>query len=169
MPVSNAQHTPPSKLTRRMITGCVAALVLACPGVYAASSEAVQPADFDLGAYKGKVVYLDFWASWCGPCKESFPYMQGLKKSFAKDGLEIVAVNVDRSQSRADAFLNQMQADLPVIYDPKGEIAKAFKVKDMPTSILIDRKGRVRYVHDGFHAEKTPAYDSHLMELLHEK
>lgn len=140
-------------------------MTVSAPGV--ASAADADP--LDLGAYKGKVVYLDFWASWCHPCEQSFPFMARAKQLYGSQGLEIVAVNVDHSRARADAFLKQHQNDFDVIYDPKGVIATHFDVKDMPTSILIGRDGTVRYVHQGFFPEKTGEYDSHISELLHAK
>jgi thiol-disulfide isomerase/thioredoxin len=120
----------------------------------------------DLTAYKGKVVYLDFWASWCHPCEQSFPYMEELKQRYRGD-LVVVAVNVDHDRDRAEAFLERMHSDLPVIYDPKGAIATRFGVKDMPTSVLIGRDGQVRYVHKGFFPEQMPEYNTQLSELVH--
>jgi thiol-disulfide isomerase/thioredoxin len=128
-----------------------------------------EPAKLDLSAYKGKVVYLDFWASWCGPCKASFPYMERLKSAYGGDGLVIIAVNVDHSQAKAANFLSAQGSDLTVVYDPKGEIATAYHVKDMPTSVLIDRDGKVRYVHKGFFPDQTAEYGRQVEVLLHEK
>ena len=130
-------------------------------------ASAADAGQLDLAAYKGKVVYLDFWASWCHPCEESFPYMEEAKRLYGPQGLEIIAVNVDHSRARADAFLKKQKSDLNIVYDPKGALATRFEVKDMPTSILIGRDGTVRYVHQGFFPEKTAEYDSHISELLH--
>jgi len=122
----------------------------------------------DLNAYKGKVVYLDFWASWCAPCKQSFPFMQSLAATYPSRDLAIIAVNLDHSQKRAEAFLNEVGANFPVVYDPKGALAKRFKVSDMPTSILIGRDGTVRYVHQGFFPAKEGDYQSQVSQLIHE-
>lgn len=134
-----------------------------------AAAFAEGPQALDLSAYKGRVVYLDFWASWCGPCAQSFPYMAELKRLYAEQGLEIIAVNVDHSRERADAFLTKTHSHLNVVYDPKGQLATAFGVKDMPTAVLIGRDGRTRYVHEGFFPEKEPLYHTHISELLNEK
>ena len=123
----------------------------------------------NLDQYRGKVVYIDFWASWCGPCRLSFPYMQRLLSSYPNDRFVLLAVNVDHSQASADAFLARFGPDMPVVFDPGGRIAAQFHVAEMPTSILIDRQGRVRYVHKGFYDEQTPLYDSHISELINEK
>ena len=130
---------------------------------------AANAATLDLSAYKGKVVYLDFWASWCGPCKLSFPYMERLAYYYSKQPFVIVAVNVDHSRAKADAFLSTVNARFPIVYDPRGVIAAHYGVKAMPTSILIGRDGRVRYVDKGFFAEQMPIYESHIAELINDK
>jgi thiol-disulfide isomerase/thioredoxin len=122
----------------------------------------------DLDQYRGKVVYLDFWASWCGPCKLSFPYMQKMVSRYPSSDFTVLAVNVDRQRDRADDFLKQVGNRLPVIYDPTGAIASRFAIKGMPSSVLIGRDGRVRYVHTGFFVKDTPTYDAHIAELIHE-
>lgn len=132
-----------------------------------ASTSTSEP--LNLEQYKGRVVYLDFWASWCGPCKQSFPYMKDLSASNAKNGLVIIAVNVDHDRKKADYFLEQFDNNLKVVYDPKGEIASKYNVREMPTSLLIDKAGRVRFVHKGFFENQTATYDSQALELLHEK
>ncbi len=123
----------------------------------------------DLSPYIGKVVYVDFWASWCGPCQESFPFMNRLKRSYPDKDFVIVLVNVDRKRAKADRFLSHIPAPVPSIYDPKGKIARQFDIKAMPTSILIDRQGKIRYVHSGYYPQKTLEYTSHIKELINEK
>src|SRR5579863_8560754 len=85
----------------------------------------------DLSKYKGKVVYLDFWASWCTPCHLSFPWMNDIQASYGADGLVILAVNLDRDRAKADDFLATDRGQLNIVYDPKGDIAKQFNFKDM--------------------------------------
>jgi thiol-disulfide isomerase/thioredoxin len=133
------------------------------------SAAALHDESLDLSKYKGKVVYLDFWASWCGPCKISFPYMERMTAVYRSEPFVVIAVNVDHSREKADAFLEQIGADIPVVYDPRGTIAAKFKITEMPTSILIGRDGRVRYVHQGFFQDKTSLYADHISELLNEK
>lgn len=129
----------------------------------------IVPYLFNIDNYKGKVVYLDFWASWCGPCKFSFPYMQGLENRYGSKGLVIFADNLDHDSARADTFLRDNGIQLPIIYDQKGVLASRYKVEDMPTSILFDRHGRIRYVHKGFYKDKESEYTSHIIKLLNEK
>lgn len=150
----------------RFIISTVAFLVLCAATANAAP---INPNLFDLSAYRGKVVYLDFWASWCGPCKFSFPYMEQLARRFRGQDLVVITDNLDQSSAKAAAFLRDVNASLPVIYDQNGVLASRFKVSDMPTSILIDRKGKVRYVHKGFYRDKEDEYTSHVEQLLKEQ
>jgi len=133
-----------------------------------AASAAAQQGEVNLDKYQGKVVYLDFWASWCGPCKLSFPFMEGLTHDYSRDDLVVVTVNLDRTQSLAKAFLRKMGSNLSVIYDEKGAIAQKYKVSDMPTSILIDRQGNIRFTHKGFHLNKKDEYIASINKLIHE-
>ncbi len=139
-------------------TVAMAALAVAAP--------ALAAPDLNLDAYKGKVVYLDFWASWCHPCEQSFPYMEQLKQRYGND-LVVIAINVDHNHDRAEAFLQRLHSDLNVVYDPKGELAARYAVKDMPTSILIDRDGKVQYVHKGFFPEQIDDYNAQVVGLVH--
>ncbi|PHR57780.1 MAG: redoxin [Robiginitomaculum sp.] len=122
----------------------------------------------DMAEHKGKVIYVDFWASWCGPCQQSFPFMNDLAQNYPQDDFEIILINVDKDREKADQFLSQIQAPCPTLYDPQGKIARQFDIKSMPTSVLIDRKGKIRYVHSGYHDDKTTEYTSHIKELIDE-
>ena len=134
-----------------------------------ATTGAGDTAGLDLSAYRGKVVMVEFWASWCAPCRLSFPFMQRMKEIYARDGLVIVAVNVDHSRARADGFLNGLPHDFRIVYDANGAIAGKYKVNEMPTSILIGRDGRPRVTHYGYFDDKALAYEADIMELVNEK
>ncbi len=123
----------------------------------------------DLAQYRGRVVYLDFWASWCGPCKQSFPWMEAMKDAYAAKGLAIVAVDLDHDRSDANRFLSRFHPGFDVIYDPKGVLAEHFKVQAMPTSVVIDRAGKLRYTHVGFTPADGAAYERQVEQLLSEK
>lgn len=124
--------------------------------------------DLNLAAYKGKVVYVDFWASWCGPCRQSFPWMKSLYESKAKDGLVIIAVNVDQEKKLADAFLSEFSPSFKIVFDPAGKLATDFKVAGMPSAYIIDRDGKPRFKHIGFHLEKREQYEQEIQSLLDE-
>ena len=123
----------------------------------------------DLGPYRGKVVYLDFWASWCNPCRQSFPWMNQLQEEYGPRGFVVIAVNVDHDRDLAAEFLQSNYARFKIVYDPNGAIAEKYDFKDMPTSILIGRDGNIRYVHNGFYPNKEGMYASHISTLLNEK
>ena len=113
-------------------------------------------------------VVVDFWASWCGPCKQSFPWMESLKSTYAAQGLEIVAVNLDTIRADADKFLNQFHPTFDVRFDPKGELAEYYHLHGMPVSFLIDRHGVTRFTHVGFRPIDGTAYEAQVRELLAE-
>ncbi len=118
---------------------------------------------------EGKVVYVDFWASWCPPCRHSFPWMKDLGRSYAAKGLQIVTINLDKDRAAAEKFLGEINAGLPVIFDPDGSLAKRFHVEAMPTSFLYGRDGVLRERYQGFRAEDTTAVDSLIEVLLNEE
>lgn len=123
----------------------------------------------DLASLRGRVVYLDFWASWCAPCRQSFPWMQIMKSNYEAQGLEIIAVNLDRNRADADKFLKQFHPTFDLHFDPQGELADLYKVQGMPSSMLIDRHGVTRFIHVGFRPIDGPIYEAQLRELLAEK
>jgi len=122
----------------------------------------------DLSAYRGKVVYLDFWASWCTPCRRSFPWLDGLVRQFGKYDLVVIGVNMDQSNELAKNFLEDTPANFPIFYDPQGTIATTFKITGMPSAVLIDRTGQVRFQHVGFSDSTKDEYETHVRELLGE-
>jgi len=121
-----------------------------------------------LNDLQGKVVLVDFWASWCGPCLQSFPWMNGLHARHADDGLVIVAVNLDQDRALAEAFLKKVPAQFRVEYDAKGQVAKSFGVEAMPTSFLIGRDGTVRARHAGFRDKQREGREQEIVQLLKE-
>ena len=122
-----------------------------------------------LAGLKGKVVYVDFWASWCGPCKQSFPFMNELLTKYRAQGLEIVAVNLDAKRGDADKFLAEVPAQFTVAFDAKGDSARRFEVKSMPSSYLIGRDGKVVVTHKGFKDEERKDLESRIAQALDAK
>jgi cytochrome c biogenesis protein CcmG/thiol:disulfide interchange protein DsbE len=136
---------------------------------FALLTPAHAAAPLDLDQFRGRVVYLDFWASWCGPCKQSFPWMQTLADTYAGRGLTVVAVNLDMNRADAEKFLHQFLPTFEVRFDPKGEVAVSYQVKGMPSSVLIDRHGVPRFTHVGFLPIDAPALEAQVQELLAER
>ncbi len=120
----------------------------------------------NLAQFKGKVVYLDFWASWCGPCRQSFPFMNQLQAKYGQQGLQVVAVNLDANRADALSFLTEVPAQFPIALDPKGETARRFDVKAMPSSLIVGRDGKVLIVHKGFRTEDRQALEQQIQALL---
>jgi len=104
---------------------------------------------------KGKVVILDFWASWCGPCAESFPVMDELQKKYREQGLVILAVSVDEKAAKMETFLKKNPVSFAVVRDGEHKLVANVTPETMPTSFIIDREGKVRFIHNGFHGSTT--------------
>ncbi len=108
-----------------------------------------------LDSLRGKVVLVDFWASWCVPCERSFPWMSTLRESLAPQGFEVVAINLDKELPAVDQFLARHPVGFVIAFDPDGKTAEAYQVAAMPTSFVIDRSGQVVLSHRGFDPKKT--------------
>ncbi|MCK5717028.1 MAG: TlpA family protein disulfide reductase [Thiomargarita sp.] len=121
-----------------------------------------------LKQFKGKVVLLDFWASWCGPCRQSFPWMNAMQKKYQSQGFEVLAINLDKERSLADAFLKKLPANFTIAFDPKGTVATQYQLQGMPISFMIDKKGVIRKRHIGFHKKKVRVYEAGIRKLLKE-
>ncbi|MCP3982065.1 MAG: DUF4266 domain-containing protein [bacterium] len=109
---------------------------------------------------------LDFWASWCGPCRQSFPWLEAMRQRYADRGLVVVAVNVDEERADADRFLEGTSYDFEFVYDPEGSLPEAYALEAMPSSILFDRSGKPVYRHSGFRLDEAEAYEKRIVELL---
>jgi thiol-disulfide isomerase/thioredoxin len=154
-----------------LLTGLFLSLVVsiaAAPAALATTASASADS-LDLSAYRGKVVYLDFWASWCGPCKASFPWLEELQKKYGPQGFVVLAVNLDRRREMAERFLSTNPVDFKILYDPQGKLATKLQVKVMPTSFIYDRNGVLRETHTGFQKGKTAPIEQSLEALLEEE
>lgn len=119
-----------------------------------------------LGALKGKVVYVDFWASWCGPCRQSFPWLNEMQQKYGAQGLQIVAVNVDAKRADAEQFLSEVPARFAIAFDPKGDAPRKVGVKAMPTALLVGADGKVLKVHQGFREQDRVELEAMLVAAL---
>lgn len=124
---------------------------------------------YDLQQLKGKVVYVDFWASWCASCAKSFPYLNQLHNTFKDKGLQVVGINTDENSQDAKAFLNSHPAQFAVTADVSKQCATNFAMEAMPSTYLIDKKGIMRYVHLGFRAGETADLQQKVEQLLAEQ
>ena len=150
--------------------------VVLVAGTSAAIEKSETPPEFSLRAsdgrlvslsdYRGKVVYLDFWASWCGPCEHTLPWMQRLQQRFQSRGFEVVAVNLDATKSEAEKLLSRVAASYTVLFDPTGTVASKYDIPSMPTSLLIGRDGKVAAVHAGFEDGDGELIERQISNLL---
>lgn len=145
------------KIRHCSIAALTASVLFAVP-VHALEKGGAAPA-FDLAgvdgavklaSFQGKLVYVDFWASWCGPCRQSFPWMNEMQAKYGAQGLQIIGVNLDAKNADARAFLAATPARFAVAFDPSGTIPRSYGVKGMPSSFLINAEGKVIFEHVGF-------------------
>ncbi len=123
----------------------------------------------NLKQFQGKVLYVDFWASWCGPCAKSFPFLNTLDQNFKQRDLQIVGINLDEKFADAQDFLNQYPANFMVATDNNQQCAMGFGVKAMPSSYLVDKKGNIRHIHLGFKPGETEQLIALVEQLLAEQ
>ena len=122
-----------------------------------------------LSEYKNQVVYLDFWASWCKPCRKSFGFMNNMQERYAKKGLKIIAINLDEDKSAATGFLKKHPANFTIAYDPDGKSPGEYNLSVMPTSYLIDTQGNVIFRHKGFKETQTASLEKVIVQTLNKK
>ena len=116
--------------------------------------------------YRGKIIYLDFWASWCGPCKISLPLLNDLYRELGDQGFTVLAVNVDENVAKAKKFLKRFPVDYPVLLDTDASTAKDYHVAGMPTSFLIDQTGNIVLTHQGFKENDIDLIRDHVRALM---
>ncbi len=121
---------------------------------------------FDLSEYRDKVVVIDFWASWCVPCRRSFPWMNQMQEKYADSGLIIIGINMDTEESAIDAFLRDYPVSFRIVRDPNGDIARSFDVVAMPSSYVFGKDGSLIAMHLGFKVKKQREYESILLTAL---
>jgi thiol-disulfide isomerase/thioredoxin len=119
-----------------------------------------------LASLAGSLVYVDFWASWCGPCRQSFPWMATLHERYAAKGLTVVAINLDKDRDAADAFLQEHPAPFLIAFDPSGRTAESFHVATMPSSYLVGPDGAILRTMAGFDAAEAGAVEQAIKEVL---
>jgi cytochrome c biogenesis protein CcmG, thiol:disulfide interchange protein DsbE len=114
----------------------------------------------------GKVVIVDFWATWCAPCREELPELQKFHQKYAAQGLAIVGVSVDKEAGGIKEFLSKLKVTFPIVHDAGHSVTGKYSPPRMPSSYIVDRKGIVRYVHGGFRAGDVAEFDKQIQELL---
>ncbi|MDB6088931.1 MAG: thiol-disulfide isomerase-like protein [Gammaproteobacteria bacterium] len=161
---------------KNRIAAMAAALLIALPCL-AASSSSPAP-QFTLGArggrevnlaqYKGQVVMLNFWASWCGPCRQEMPLLENIYKKYNKLGFTLLGVNVEPDSKAADDWLKQTPVSFPILYDKESKVSKLYDGSGMPSTVIIDRKGNLRVLHHGYKPGDENEYLDSIRSLIRE-
>lgn len=175
-PLHRSPRTPPSWL--RSLPVALAALLIYAPASFAAPTIGADAPDFALRSLAGEnfrlsehlgdVVILNFWATWCGPCRQEMPLLDEIYLKYRRAGLVVFSVNIDDEVEPAAEMAKTLGVSYPVLLDQRKDIAKAFAIGNLPVTVLVDRAGVVRYVSDGYKPGYEKRYTEQLRELLNE-
>ena len=158
------------------IAAITAALILAVPALAGAPGTAAPQfsltarggQNVSLAQYKGQVVMLNFWASWCGPCRQEMPLLESIYKKYNKLGFTMLGVNVEPDSNAANAWLKETPVSFPILYDTESKVSKLYDVAGMPTSVIIDRAGKVRLIHRSYRPGDENEYLDNIRTLIRE-
>jgi thiol-disulfide isomerase/thioredoxin len=169
-------------MTARTVNGILKGIALAAvcaSAALAASSSGPAPGfqlsgrggkTINLAQFKGQVVMINFWATWCTPCRQEMPLLEDIYKKYKPMGFTMLAVNVEPDSKDAEAWLGKLAKPVtfPVAFDVDSKVSKLYKVETMPTTVLVDRKGNVRVLHRGYKPGDENAYLTHIRSMLKE-
>lgn len=166
-------HRKPLSVRTRLMAGALV-LAAAAPALALKVGDAAPAFDLpaksggtlSLAGLRGQYVYVDFWASWCGPCKQSFPWMNTLQAKYSAQGLKVVAINVDEQAADANRFLAEAPANFAIAFDSRGATPGTWGVQGMPTSFLVGPDGKVLFVHQSFKAGEAGEVEAKIASLL---
>ncbi len=156
---------------------CALAAIALCATTYAADAGGPAP-PFTLAAltgqqatlsqYKGQVIMVNFWATWCGPCQQEMPLLDQMYKKYKPAGFTLIGVSVDKDTAPVKDLMARKPVSFPVLLDPANQVSKAYHVDEMPSSVIIDRKGEIRYVHRGYKPGDENEYQDRIRQLIKE-
>jgi peroxiredoxin len=122
-----------------------------------------------LSELRGQVVMINFWATWCGPCRKEMPLLEELYQRYERLGFTLLGVNVEENSADAEAWLKEMPVSFPILYDPENQVSKIYEVAAMPSTVLIDRNGKMRFLHHGYQDGYEDEYQNQIRTLVREK
>jgi peroxiredoxin len=165
--------------TMTLLKRCAMTAVIMASTAFAAAGDSSGPAPAftlttlegqpsGLSQYKGQVVMVNFWATWCGPCQQEMPLLDQMYKKYKPAGFTLIGVNVDKEAPAVKALLTRKPVSFPVLLDPANSVSKAYHVDEMPSSVIIDRKGVIRYVHRGYKPGDENDYQDRIRQLIRE-
>ncbi|RHW77215.1 TlpA disulfide reductase family protein [Colwellia sp. RSH04] len=149
----------------RTIAIVITALILLVTHAHATDNTSLQYKNI-IKQYKGNVIYLDFWASWCTPCRKSFPWMNKIQKKYADKNFKVISINLDAEPNLAKQFLASTPANFTILNDPNGKLAQELQLKGMPSSFIINAEGKIVSAHVGFTDKKKVQYEQEIEQLL---
>jgi peroxiredoxin len=166
-------------ITSTLLKRCAVAAIVLASGAFAASGDASGPAPSftltnltgqpgGLSQSKGQVVMVNFWATWCGPCQQEMPLLDQMYKKYKPAGFTLIGVNVDKESPAVKELLARKPVSFPVLLDPANQVSKAYHVDEMPSSVIIDRKGQIRYIHRGYKPGDENDYQDRIRQLIRE-
>ena len=164
--LNNKQPLFFTRLAVLLLFALCANITMADEAAPSLSFKTLDNSSVKLSDFKGDVIYVDFWATWCPPCRKSFPWMEEMHQKYKDLGFKVLAVSLDTKRAVIDQFLEKMTANFTIAHDPTGESATAFKVKGMPSSYLVDRKGNIHLTHLGFNENDKAKLESEIKNLL---
>ncbi len=160
---------------RKTIAALAAALALTLPALAGTGGPAPQftlgsreGKDVSLAQFHGQVVMLNFWASWCGPCRQEMPLLEGIYKKYGKMGFVLLGVNVEPDSQAAQEWLKQTPVSFPILFDKDSKVSKLYEVAGMPSTVIIDRSGKVRMLHRGYKPGDENEYQDSIRSLIRE-
>lgn len=151
-----------------LLLGCIAVTVNANDAAPDFALKSTQGSNIRLSEHRGEVILLNFWASWCGPCRQEMPQLDALQQRYSKLGFSVVGVNVDKDSALANKLLKDIPVSFPVLFDDTGAVSANYNVSSMPTTVLIDRDGNMRYLHRGYKPGYENDYEKQIKELIRE-
>jgi thiol-disulfide isomerase/thioredoxin len=122
-----------------------------------------------LSGLKGQVVLINFWATWCGPCRKEMPLLEQIQKKYASLGFTMLGVNVEEDTTMMDTFLKDVPVTFPILLDPANGVSKLYNVSAMPSTVIVDRKGNIRYLHQGYKPGDESTYQDMIRQLIRER
>lgn len=161
------------KKSLKKIIGSAAALLLLSTFAYADPApdftlKNSTGANVRLAEQRGQVVMLNFWASWCGPCRQEMPLLDGISKKYSKMGFVLYGINVEQDNTDAKKMLKDLGVTFPILFDTESKLSSLYSVEAMPTSVIIDKKGQIRYIDKGYKPGDEDKYRAQIMELIRE-
>ena len=163
-------------MTAKTLTGTLCALFIGCLASLSWSSEAapdftlksVSGDNVRLSEHRGDVILLNFWASWCGPCRQEMPLLEKIQERYNQLGFTVLGVNVDKDSALAEKMLKDVPVTFPVLLDNTGKVSASYNVSAMPTTVIIDRDGNMRFLHKGYKPGYEQDYEKQIKELIQE-